>query len=115
MKPSSPNGANGRDQHGRFAPGNAGGPGNPHAQQVAKLRAALLDAVTEDDLREIVAALVQAAKMGDTAAAREVLDRTIGKPVQTDLLQRVEELEQRVVVYVPDNGRGPISGRERLA
>ena len=43
---------------------------------------------------------------GDTVAAREVLDRTIGKPGQTELLQRVEELEQRVCVYLADNGRG---------
>ena len=103
----SPNGTNGRDGSGRFAPGNAGGPGNPHAKRVNELRTALMEAVTPDDLRKIIAALVKAAQAGDTAAAREVLDRTIGKPAQTDLLQRVEELEQRVVVYIPDNGRGP--------
>jgi hypothetical protein len=67
----------------------------------------MLDAVTDDDLRAIVAALVAAAKAGDTVAAREVLDRTIGMPTRTDLLQRVEELENRVVIHLPDNGRGP--------
>jgi hypothetical protein len=83
--------------------------GNPHAKRVNELRAAMMEAVTPDDVRKIVAALANAAKAGDTAAAREVLDRTIGKPVQTDLIQRVEELEQRICVYLPDNDRGPKS------
>lgn len=94
--PPSINGPNGRDTNGRFATGNVGGPGNPHVRRVAALRAALLDAVTDDDVRKIVAALVKAAKAGDTVAAREVLDRTIGKPAQTELLQRVEALEQQL-------------------
>ena len=102
-----PNGLNGRDHNGRFAAGNPGGPGNPHARKVASLRNALLDAVSEDDLRKIIAALLTAALKGDTVAAREILDRTIGKPVQTEILQRVEDLEQRICVYLPDNGRGP--------
>lgn len=71
---------NGRDNRGRFTEGNAGGPGNPHGGQVARLRAAFFAAVTEDDLREIVADLVERAKGGDARAAREVLDRTVGKP-----------------------------------
>ena len=36
----SPNRLN-RDEHGRFLPGNRGGPGNPHGKKVARLRAAL--------------------------------------------------------------------------
>jgi hypothetical protein len=40
-----------------------------------------LDAVTADDLRAIVAKLVTMAKGGDLAAIREVLDRTLGKPL----------------------------------
>ena len=34
----APAGDNGRDARGRFAPGNAGGPGNPFARRVAELR-----------------------------------------------------------------------------
>lgn len=37
--------ANGRDGSGRFAPGNTGGPGNPHAASVARLRTTMLGAV----------------------------------------------------------------------
>jgi hypothetical protein len=41
----------------------------------------MLDAVTEDDLRVIVAAVVDKAKAGDLAAAGFVLDRVLGKPL----------------------------------
>ena len=78
----SPNGPNGRDARGRFVGGNAGGPGNPHAKKVAKLRSAMLGAVTQKDFREVVKALIQRAKAGDVAAIRELLDRCIGKPKQ---------------------------------
>lgn len=89
----SANGTNGRLPNGRFMKGNAGGPGNPHSQRVAELRNALLAAVTADDVEKIITALIKAAKAGDTVAAREVLDRTIGKPSQTDVLQRLAAVE----------------------
>jgi hypothetical protein len=86
----------GRDASGRFTKGNPGGPGNPFAQRVAALRRTLLEAVTEEDMRAIVAQLVQQAKDGDLAAAREIILRTIGKPVESDLLERLERLEAAV-------------------
>jgi len=54
MRAPSPNGGNGRNAAGRFVEGNVGGPGNPHAKEVARLRSAMLNAVTVDDLRAIV-------------------------------------------------------------
>ena len=36
--PPSPNRPNGRDEKGRFAAGNPGGPGNPNARKVAAIR-----------------------------------------------------------------------------
>ena len=85
----------GRDpETGRFLPGNGGGPGNPFAAKVARLRGALLEAVTEEDIREIVEALVEEAKAGDVVSAREVLLRTLGKPIESDLLERLERLEE---------------------
>ena len=81
MEAPLPNGINGRVASGRFAPGNPGGPGNPHGKRTAALRAMVTEAVTDDDLRAVVAKLVELAKGGDLAAIRELLDRTIGKPV----------------------------------
>jgi len=77
------NGDNGlyRDDLGRFLPGNRGGPGNPVARQTAALRSALLAAVGTKDLQAIVRKLIEAAKAGDVAAAREVLDRVLGRSV----------------------------------
>jgi hypothetical protein len=105
MMPST-NGANGRDANGRFGKGNAGGPGNPHAKQVAQLRAALFAAVTEDDLKEVVAALLNRAREGDIAAIRELLDRLLGKApasVEVDVDVEIEgrpltRAERRAVI-----------------
>ena len=85
----STNGANG----GRFKPGNPGGPGNPHAKHVAQLRSALLEAVTPTDMAAIITKLVADAKAGSVQAAKEVLERTLGKPIEADLLERLERLE----------------------
>ncbi len=79
----SPPDDNGREAAtGRFAAGNTFGQGNPHHRRVAELRSALLDAISPEDLRAIVEQLVQKAKAGDVAAAREVLDRIFGKASQ---------------------------------
>ena len=82
-----------RGPGGRFAAGNSGGPGNPFARAIGQLRAALLAAVTEADIKAIVAGLVSEARKGNVAAAREVLDRCLGRPVEADLIARIEELE----------------------
>src|SRR5262245_33980244 len=82
-----------RDAKGRFGKGNRGGPGNPYARQTAKLRQAMLDAVTPEDMQEVIAALKAKAKSGDVAAIRLMLQYTIGKPVEPidpDLLDRHE-------------------------
>jgi hypothetical protein len=46
----------------------------------------MLEAVSGDDVKSIIAAMVK--------AAREILDRVVGKAAQTDVLQRLEALEQ---------------------
>lgn len=70
---------NGRLNNGRFEIGNGGGPGNPFASQVGKLRSVLLEAVTADDMRAVVVKLIELAKGGDLAAMKLLLDRTCGK------------------------------------
>lgn len=80
-----------RDARGRFGRGNAGGPGNPHAAAVARLRAAMLETVTPEDFAEIARVLVRAAKGGDLAAAQFLFDRALGKPpTAPDLSVRAE-------------------------
>ncbi len=93
VKPT-PNGPNGRDERGRFAPGHPGGPGNPHAKQTGKLRSAMLKAVTEKDMRAVVMKLVELAKSGNVPAAKEVLDRCLGRPVEADLIERLDQVEE---------------------
>ena len=75
---------NGRNPNGQFATGNPGGPGNPHAAQVAALRSALLEAVTPTDIAEVVASLVTQAKAGDIAAAKVLFDRCLGRVALAD-------------------------------
>jgi len=89
----SPNGSNGRSRGGRFGRGNPGGPGNPYAAQVGRWRVALTASVTEADMEAVVRALVKAAKAGEGWAVRELLDRTLGRPVEADLIERMEAIE----------------------
>jgi len=101
----TPNGgqtASDRDARGRFAPGNSGGPGNPAAADVSRHRqrffAALRDNDTEQALR-VIRRLMKSKGSKDAdrlAAARELLDRVLGKAVASDLLDRIEALEATV-------------------
>src|SRR5262249_27316633 len=38
----------GRDEHGRFLPGHPGGPGNPFAREVARLRKRIMAKLTDE-------------------------------------------------------------------
>lgn len=90
MEAPSPNG---RTDRGRFAKGNAGGPGNPHAKRVADLRAALVEAVTPADIAAVAKALVRRAKEGEVPAIRELFDRLMGRatpPSDTDTVVALE-------------------------
>ena len=95
----SPNGDSGRDASGRFTAGNRGGPGNPHARRVGALRSALLDAVSDDDMRAVIANVVAQAKEGDVAAAKVLFERALGKPQESDLLERLEHLEELLAAH----------------
>lgn len=103
--PLAPVGDGGRGAGGRFVAGNRAAVGNPHARAVGQLRVALLAAVTPEDIRLIVAAMVVKAKGGDIAAAREVFDRTLGRPVETDLIERLEVAEAAINARTAKMGR----------
>ena len=82
-----------RGPRGRFAIGNPGGPGNPHAAKVGELRSALLDAVTTEDIRAVLDALVTEAKAGNVPAMREFFNRILGQPQAVDAIERLAEVE----------------------
>jgi hypothetical protein len=75
--------AAGRDANGRFAKGNKGGPGNPFARKVAELRRALVNFVTEDDMKHIAFVLKEKAMGGDLAAIKLLFQYVLGKPQPT--------------------------------
>jgi hypothetical protein len=70
----------GRNRRGRFIKGNQGGPGNPFAAQVARVRQEVFAAVSPDIVREIMAALIVRALTGDLNAAKLVLAYAVGVP-----------------------------------
>lgn len=70
-----------RDAQGRFVKGAyRGGPGNPQAAQVQRYRRAIWAAVSEEDVQQVILAMVKEAKAGDVAAAKVVLERVAGQP-----------------------------------
>ncbi len=70
----------GRESNGQFAKGNKFGPGNPFARKCAVFRAALMEAVTEQDIKDIACKLRDDAKAGDKAAVKLLFQYVIGKP-----------------------------------
>lgn len=79
MNEPTNNGENGRDpDSGRFGHGNKFGRGRPPGRS-NELRDIMRSAISDDDVRAVVRALVDAARAGDIAAAREVLNRAVGR------------------------------------
>ena len=89
----SPNRDSGRGVGGKFSKGNSFGQGNPYAKQVAELRAAILEALTTERIRNVVHKLLELAEAGNMAAIRETFDRAIGKPLEADIIARIEAIE----------------------
>ena len=95
---------NGHDKAGRFTKGNGGGPGNPHVDRVGKLRAAMLAAVSEKAMKNVIKKLIELAESGDLKAIQLLFDRTLGK---------VSEAATTAVVAV-DPVRTAADGTDRL-
>ena len=85
-KPSSLGklGKKGRKTNGRFEKGHRHSVGNPGptGSKAQKLRDAALAAVSVADIKAIIQKLVKQAKGGNIKAAKEVLDRCLGKPAE---------------------------------
>ena len=93
-RPLEPRVDGGRDaKTGRFVGGNKLGKGNPLAGRAAKIRAELLRVVSPAAARRLAKKLLERAQSGDLAAIRELLDRTVGKPVSADVEDRLDALE----------------------
>lgn len=91
----------GRDASGRFAPGNPGGPGaiaHERTKRARELRQAMHDAVTPQDMAAIARALIDKAKAGEVGAARELLDRIIGRPLPAEPQKHEQGEDNRVVI-----------------
>lgn len=68
-----------RNDDGRFAPGNRGGPGRPRSKG-DDLRRAAEDAITPEHVAAIIRKATAQALQGNLTAARLVLERTCGRP-----------------------------------
>jgi hypothetical protein len=77
------NAPKGRDTKGRFTTGNKGGPGNPFAANVAKLRQAALEIVTPQEIQGVFRVLLLRAQTGHLASIKLLLAYTIGQPAAT--------------------------------
>lgn len=92
MRPIGDGASGGRDELGRFGPGNrcrklaVRGPYVVVAQSRGRLHHR---GRSPRDRRK----LVELARAGEAWAIREVLDRSLGRPVPSDLIERIEAIE----------------------
>ncbi|MBK8980676.1 MAG: hypothetical protein IPM29_32640 [Planctomycetes bacterium] len=70
--------SSGRDERGRFAPGNPGGPGGSRPRAFA-LRRAVEEAVTEEHVAAMIRRATRMGLEGNLAAMRFVLERVCGR------------------------------------
>jgi hypothetical protein len=85
----------GRDGRGRFAKGNRVSKGNVAARKAAQCRAKLFSAVTTKDFVDVVKQTVALAKAGQPWAVKLLLEYLLGAPQPWDVLERLENLEER--------------------
>lgn len=77
-----------------FKPGNKGGPGSNG--RLGKYRAAFAQAVTPEDLEQVVRSMVQAAIAGDVQAGTVILAYCLGKPKAEGLAETDREAGQNL-------------------
>jgi hypothetical protein len=92
----------GREPNGRFAKGNHASHGNPFARQVAELRRLVLKKMSPENLEKLIDKLYEDALQGDKAAARLLLQYSLGQPssyVDPDTMDRHEwEMERERII-----------------
>ena len=108
-----------RTAGGRFAPGNAGGPGRPKGSRHAALAA--LDAIGTEAAEEVLRAVVSAARAGDLRAASILLDRIWparkGRAVEVALpeVASAADLVPSLAAVAAAMGRGEVTPEEAQA
>lgn len=94
MAAPSTNGS--RKINGQFGEGNRYGRGNPHAKRVAQFRSTMMEAVSQEDLKSIVEALVTQAKAGDIQSTKLLLSHLVGSIPQTVNPDEIELQEMQL-------------------
>ena len=106
-----------RTTGGRFAPGNAGGPGRPKGSRHAALAA--LDAIGTEAAEEVLRAVVGAARAGDLRAASILLDRIWparkGRAVEVALPEVASAADLVPSLVAAAMGRGEVTPEEAQA
>jgi len=94
--PADPN----RSRSGHFVKGNTAHKavrhGGYNTTKQAKLRAAVLDAATPEQLVTVLGAMIVKAVAGDVAAASLVFERVLGKALPGDILERLARIESKM-------------------
>ncbi|GAG08142.1 unnamed protein product, partial [marine sediment metagenome] len=54
----------------------------PHKKAIAKLRAAMYENLTPASIAKVIRMMIKKAEKGNLSAAKELLDRSIGRPRQ---------------------------------
>lgn len=88
-----------RDEKGRFAKGNKGGPGRQNRSTEDKYLKALRDSVTIKDWKAISTKAIAQASKGDKAARQWLSDYLLGKPTQNVAIE-----SQQLVNWVWGDG-----------
>jgi hypothetical protein len=86
-KPVAP----GRTPDGKFAKGNPGGPGNPHARECARILHIMQSGIADEEMLQLTRKLIELGLAGDVGAIKVILAYKIGKPQlapMPDLLAR---------------------------
>ena len=95
----------GRDENGRFAKGNGGGPGRPKKAREEKYLDILLSIITPDEWAKVCSVALSRAKAGDSRAREWLANYIVGKPVEKREISSPEGEGLRILVeYV----NGPI-------
>lgn len=95
-----------RDDRGRFAPGNPGGPGRPRKGE------ALTDILSRKiDKEEMATLLIEKAREGDFAAMKYIYDRIDGAPKQS-IDAAITEIPRYIGFNTPDEDESEDSGAD---